>query len=80
MENIFLENDFRHTKHVLNLHEQGAPSFTIIEPIYIHLCAGTFLMLGRKRGDLKILWTKGEPERVCPHVCLESIEESTREG
>lgn len=38
--------------------------------------AGTFLALGKKRGDLKILWTRGEPERVCPHVRLESTQES----
>lgn len=38
--------------------------------------AGTFLALGRKRGDLRILWTRGEPERVCPHVRLESTQES----
>jgi hypothetical protein len=30
--------------------------------------AGTFLTLGRRRGDLKTLWTMGEPERHCPHI------------
>ncbi|KAG6749518.1 hypothetical protein POTOM_046570 [Populus tomentosa] len=29
---------------------------------------GTFLTLGRQRGDLKTLWTMGEPERHCPHI------------
>lgn len=29
---------------------------------------GTFLALGKKRGELKNLWTRGEPERVCPHI------------
>jgi len=28
--------------------------------------AGTFLTLGRQRGELKTLWTMGEPERHCP--------------
>ncbi|CAA0838751.1 Signal peptide peptidase-like 2 [Striga hermonthica] len=37
---------------------------------------GTFLALGRKRGDLELLWTRGEPERVCPHVRLESAQDS----
>lgn len=36
------------------------------------MLAGTFLSLGKKRGDLKTLWTKGEPERPCPHVRLRS--------
>ncbi|KAG5041926.1 Signal peptide peptidase-like 2B [Glycine soja] len=30
--------------------------------------SGTFLSLGKKRGELKILWTRGEPERHCPHI------------
>ncbi|XP_061996148.1 uncharacterized protein LOC133714090 [Rosa rugosa] len=29
---------------------------------------GTFLTLGQMRGDLKVLWTRGEPERPCPYV------------
>lgn len=37
----------------------------------LRLVAGTFLMLGRKRGDLRVLWTRGEPERPCPHIQLE---------
>ncbi|KAK4389525.1 Signal peptide peptidase-like 2 [Sesamum angolense] len=32
----------------------------------------TFLALGRKQGELKVLWTRGESLRVCPHVRLES--------
>lgn len=61
----------------LNLMDgHGQPALLYIVPFTL----GTFLMLGRKRGDLKILWTRGEPERVCPHVCLESIEESNRDG
>ncbi|KAJ8433683.1 hypothetical protein Cgig2_002354 [Carnegiea gigantea] len=32
---------------------------------------GTFLTLGTKRGELKNLWTRGEPERPCPHVWLQ---------
>lgn len=30
--------------------------------------AGTFLTLGKQRGDLKALWTMGEPERPCRHI------------
>lgn len=35
-----------------------------------HLHVGTLLTLGKKRGDLGIIWTKGEPERACPHAHL----------
>ncbi|KAL1371203.1 hypothetical protein AAHE18_01G114400 [Arachis hypogaea] len=28
---------------------------------------GIFLSLGKKRGELKLLWTRGEPEMPCPH-------------
>ncbi|OIT27923.1 signal peptide peptidase-like 2 [Nicotiana attenuata] len=60
----------------LNLMDgHGQPALLYIVPFTL----GTFLMLGTKRGDLKILWTKGEPERVCPHIRLESKEESDRE-
>ncbi|KAJ8555760.1 hypothetical protein K7X08_013256 [Anisodus acutangulus] len=60
------------TDVALNLMDgHGHPALLYILPFTL----GTFLMLGRKRGDLKILWTKGEPERVCPHVRLESMEE-----
>ncbi|CAL5437479.1 unnamed protein product [Camellia sinensis] len=34
-----------------------------------------FLTLGRKRGDLTILWTRGLPERVGPHIRLQPTEE-----
>jgi hypothetical protein len=30
--------------------------------------AGTLLTLAKKRGELKILWTRGEPKRPCPHI------------
>lgn len=33
--------------------------------------SGTLIVLGHKRGDLKTLWTTGEPERPCPHVRLQ---------
>ncbi|RAL51061.1 hypothetical protein DM860_005417 [Cuscuta australis] len=57
----------------LNLMDgHGQPALLYIVPFTL----GTFLALGRKRGDLKILWTRGEPERVCPHVHLESTEVS----
>ncbi|PSS11398.1 Signal peptide peptidase-like [Actinidia chinensis var. chinensis] len=60
----------------LNLMDgHGQPALLYIVPFTL----GTFLALGRKRGDLKVLWTKGEPERVCPHVRLEPAEESSQE-
>ncbi|PKA48045.1 Signal peptide peptidase-like 5 [Apostasia shenzhenica] len=30
--------------------------------------AGTLLSLGWKRGELKNLWTTGQPDRICPHI------------
>ncbi|KAG9129010.1 hypothetical protein Leryth_021704 [Lithospermum erythrorhizon] len=56
----------------LNLMDgHGQPALLYIVPFTL----GTFLALGKKRGDLKILWTRGEPERICPHVRLESNDE-----
>ncbi|XP_052211297.1 signal peptide peptidase-like 4 isoform X2 [Diospyros lotus] len=49
----------------LNLMDgHGQPALLYIVPFTL----GTFLTLGKKRGELKILWTRGEPERPCPHV------------
>ncbi|KAM7508645.1 hypothetical protein LguiA_019098 [Lonicera macranthoides] len=49
----------------LNLMDgHGQPALLYIVPFTI----GTFLTLGKKRGDLKNLWTRGEPERPCPHM------------
>ncbi|XP_073260424.1 signal peptide peptidase-like 4 isoform X2 [Populus alba] len=42
----------------------GQPALLYIVPFTL----GTFLTLGRQRGDLKTLWTMGEPERHCPHI------------
>ncbi|XP_051129812.1 signal peptide peptidase-like 2 isoform X2 [Andrographis paniculata] len=54
----------------LNLMDgHGQPALLYIVPFTL----GTFLALGRKRGDLRILWERGEPERLCPHVRLESV-------
>lgn len=51
----------------LNLMDgHGQPALLYIVPFTL----GTFLMLGKKRGDLKVLWTRGEPERACPHLNL----------
>ncbi|KAK7389940.1 hypothetical protein VNO78_25237 [Psophocarpus tetragonolobus] len=48
----------------LNLMDgHGQPALLYIVPFTL----GTFLSLGKKRGELKILWTRGEPERPCPH-------------
>ena len=32
------------------------------------ISVGTFLALGMKRGELRNLWTRGQPERVCTHT------------
>ncbi|XP_022157688.1 signal peptide peptidase-like 4 [Momordica charantia] len=51
----------------LNLMDgHGQPALLYIVPFTL----GTFLTLGKQRGDLKILWTRGEPERPCPHIQL----------
>ncbi|KAF3448578.1 hypothetical protein FNV43_RR09291 [Rhamnella rubrinervis] len=58
----------------LNLMDgHGQPALLYIVPFTL----GTFLALGRKRGDLTVLWSRGEPERPCPHLQLHhSTEES----
>jgi signal peptide peptidase-like 2B len=33
--------------------------------------SGTLIALGWKRGELRNLWVRGEPERVCTHVQLQ---------
>lgn len=49
----------------LNLMDgHGQPALLYIVPFTL----GTFLALGRKRGELQNLWSKGEPDRVCPHL------------
>ncbi|OAY56509.2 signal peptide peptidase-like 2 [Manihot esculenta] len=56
----------------LNLMDgHGQPALLYIVPFTL----GTFLTLGKKRGDLNNLWTRGEPERSCPHVRLEHLHE-----
>ncbi|PPR84924.1 hypothetical protein GOBAR_AA35793 [Gossypium barbadense] len=35
---------------------------------------GTFFILERKLSDLRVLWTRGESERPCPHIQLEPIQ------
>ncbi|PON92094.1 Peptidase A22B, signal peptide peptidase [Trema orientale] len=60
----------------LNLMDgHGQPALLYIVPFTL----GTFLTLGKRRGDLKILWTRGEPERPCPHVRLDPCEEKDQE-
>ncbi|KAI8026317.1 Signal peptide peptidase-like 4 [Camellia lanceoleosa] len=52
----------------LNLMDgHGQPALLYIVPFTL----GTFLTLGRKRGDLQNLWTRGEPESPCPHFRLQ---------
>ncbi|KAJ4806042.1 signal peptide peptidase [Rhynchospora pubera] len=49
----------------LNLMDgHGQPALLYIVPFTL----GTFLALGRRRGELKNLWTRGEPHRVCTHM------------
>ncbi|KAL0464811.1 UNVERIFIED_CONTAM: Signal peptide peptidase-like 4 [Sesamum latifolium] len=45
----------------------GQPALLYIVPFTL----GTLITLGKKRGDLKHLWTRGEPDRPCPHVQLQ---------
>eukprot|EP00258_Populus_trichocarpa_P039084 XP_024455103.1 signal peptide peptidase-like 2 isoform X4 [Populus trichocarpa] len=56
----------------LNLMDgHGQPALLYIVPFTL----GTFLTLGKKRGDLRVLWTQGEPQRPCPHVLLQRSQE-----
>ncbi|KAI3719453.1 hypothetical protein L6452_20352 [Arctium lappa] len=56
----------------LNLMDgHGQPALLYIVPFTL----GTLLTLGKQRGDLKHLWRKGEPDRLCPHVQLQSSEQ-----
>ncbi|MBA0732715.1 hypothetical protein Gogos_016787 [Gossypium gossypioides] len=56
----------------LNLMDgHGQPALLYIVPFTL----GTLITLGKKRGDLKTLWTRGEPERPCPHVQLQPLEQ-----
>ncbi|KAJ7951147.1 Signal peptide peptidase-like [Quillaja saponaria] len=49
----------------LNLMDgHGQPALLYIVPFTL----GTFLTLGKKRGELSVLWARGEPERSCPHI------------
>ncbi|KAF7828266.1 signal peptide peptidase-like 2 [Senna tora] len=49
----------------LNLMDgEGQPALLYIVPFTL----GSILTLGYKRGDLRILWTRGEPHRPCPHI------------
>ncbi|KAI9079066.1 hypothetical protein K1719_038974 [Acacia pycnantha] len=60
----------------LNLMDgHGQPALLYIVPFTL----GTFLTLGRKRGDLMNLWTRGEPEIPCPHVRLQQSDEVNNE-
>ncbi|CAL5192690.1 unnamed protein product [Lathyrus oleraceus] len=49
----------------LNLMDgHGQPALLYIVPSTL----GTFLTLGMTRGELKILWRRGQPEMPCPHI------------
>lgn len=49
----------------------GNQKLSVFESEKMLLLSGTLIVLGHKRGDLKTLWTTGEPERPCPHVRLQ---------
>ncbi|XP_047937798.1 signal peptide peptidase-like 4 [Salvia hispanica] len=56
----------------LNLMDgHGQPALLYIVPFTL----GTLISLGKKRGDLKHLWSRGEPDRPCSHVRLRSDEQ-----
>ncbi|KAI4326945.1 hypothetical protein L6164_019456 [Bauhinia variegata] len=56
----------------LNLMDgHGQPALLYIVPFTL----GTFLTLGRKRGDLRTLWSRGEPQSICPHIRLQHSED-----
>ncbi|KAL1540170.1 Signal peptide peptidase-like 4 [Salvia divinorum] len=56
----------------LNLMDgHGQPALLYIVPFTL----GTLIVLANKRGDLKHLWTVGEPYRPCPHVRLQQDEQ-----
>ncbi|KAG9157655.1 hypothetical protein Leryth_014169 [Lithospermum erythrorhizon] len=56
----------------LNLMDgHGQPALLYIVPFIL----GTFISLGKKRGDLKFLWCVGEPRRPCQHEQLHSADE-----
>ncbi|KAE8662481.1 hypothetical protein F3Y22_tig00113337pilonHSYRG00142 [Hibiscus syriacus] len=56
----------------LNLMDgHGQPALLYIVPFTL----GTFITLGKKRGDLETLWTRGEPERPCPHMQLRPLQQ-----
>ncbi|XP_071697732.1 signal peptide peptidase-like 4 [Rutidosis leptorrhynchoides] len=56
----------------LNLMDgHGQPALLYIVPFTLV----TFITLGTKRGELSHLWTRGELDRICPHVQLQPCEE-----
>ncbi|KAL5727431.1 Signal peptide peptidase-like 2 [Ranunculus cassubicifolius] len=58
----------------LNLMDgHGQPALLYIVPFTL----GTLLSLGKKRGDLDILWNRGEPHRVCTHIQLQPDEQES---
>lgn len=60
----------------LNLMDgHGQPALLYIVPFTL----GTIITLAQKRGELKILWKSGEPERFCPHIRLHNNGESSPE-
>ena len=58
----------------LNLMDgHGQPALLYIVPFTL----GTFIALGRKRGELRNLWTRGQPERVCTHMHMQPSPKDT---
>ncbi|CAM8879883.1 unnamed protein product [Rhodiola kirilowii] len=61
----------------LNLMDgHGQPALLYIVPFTL----GTLITLGKKRGDLRVLWSEGEPLRPCTHIRLPQAEEEESHG
>ncbi|KAI3984718.1 hypothetical protein MKX01_039335, partial [Papaver californicum] len=60
----------------LNLMDgHGQPALLYIVPFTL----GTFITLGKMRGDLSNLWSRGEPVRPCPHFQLQPTNQPEEE-
>ncbi|KAL5697770.1 Signal peptide peptidase-like 2 [Ranunculus cassubicifolius] len=56
--------------------EHGQPALLYISPLTL----GSLLILGKMRGELEILWDRGEPYRACPHMHLHTEQMCGNEG
>ncbi|KAL5722215.1 hypothetical protein ACHQM5_005761 [Ranunculus cassubicifolius] len=55
----------------------GQPTLLYINSLLLDMCIviQILLLLGKKRGELEILWNRGEPYMVCPHMRLQEAAE-----